>query len=94
MQRARINNRQGGMWQMSSVVFNRKLDALRKAFGRSEVSSIIPYKDVDRGLYVRVIYSNSVDSVSFSIPNNLDLNQSDWEYLEAQIRENIPQHAD
>ena len=89
-----IQRSQSSMWAMKSMVFNSWLNKIRSEFNKKEVRHIAPYKDVKGELSIRVIYTGGFKPVFFTIPNNLDLNPSDWDYLESQIRENIPGDAD
>lgn len=93
MQKAQTRVDKNNMWQMKSMVFKNWLDRLRGKFTTEEVRSISPYRNIEREVLIRVIYRKDLKPVFFTIPDNLDLNPSDWEYLESQIRENIPQHA-
>lgn len=93
MQKAQTKVDRNSMWQMKSMVFKSWLDNLRGKFNSKEVRSIYPYRNIDNEVLLRVIYSKDFKPTFFTIPDNLDLNPSDWEYLESQIRENIPQHA-
>lgn len=93
MQKAQTRVDKNNMWQMKSTVFKNWLDRLRGKFTTKEVRSIFPYRNLDNEVLLRVIYNKDFKPTFFTIPENLDLNPSDWEYLESQIRENIPQHA-
>lgn len=94
MQKAQTRVDRNNMWQMKPMVFKHWLDKLKSKFTTKEVRSISPYRNIDKEVLIRVTYSKGLKPVFFTIPDNLDLNPSDWEYLEHQIRENIPQHAD
>ena len=89
-----IDKRQDNSWMMKSMVFNNWMKNLNNKFSKKEVSHIGPYKNLEGETLIRVIYVNGMKPEFFTIPSNLDMNPSDWEYLESQIRENIPQYAD
>jgi len=89
-----MQKRQGEQFlALKSQVFNSWLNRVRQDFKKSEVRHIGPYKDIKGEVSIRVIYNKDTKPVFFTIPSNLDLTRSDWEYLESQIRENIPQYV-
>lgn len=89
-----VDKREGESWRFKSMIFNSWMKNLIHSFEAREVISIMPYKNLQGDLMIRVTYTkDKLQPAYFTIPSNLDLNPSDWEYLKEQIKENIPSHA-
>ena len=66
--------------------FNLHLNRLRESF-RGKIKSLIPYKDIENNLSLRLSVLNNF--YYFSIPENLVMNQADWKQVESLIKKEL-----
>lgn len=66
--------------------FNLQLNILRKFF-KKDIKSLIPYRDINNNLSLRLSLLNNF--YYFSIPENLVMNQADWDQMKSLIKVEI-----